>query len=480
MKLLHRILIILPAMACVAASAQDSTVIKGRLSLEQCVQTALKNNLEVQQGKLQSMSGKINWNQAKLNLLPTLNGNAGSGINQGRSIDPYTNSYSTEPIDFSNYGLGAQLVIFNGGALRNNIGEKSLTYQATVQELQQAKENLAISVLLAYLQVLSTEDLLVQARAQASLSTEQVRRLEVLDSSGAISPYELEDLRGQLANDELSILTAKNDLETAKLSLCKLMNVRYSDQLKVERLDSSKFTPRDVPQAESVVTNALTSLPGIRAADLRYRSAGKSVGVYRGALFPRLTVNGDASTNYSSNARSQTFLNYQNEQSEDYVMVGSNSLPVYRKVENFDSRKIDYGKQLNNNLFTSFSLNLTLPLFNGLQARNNIRLAKIEQKNQELISATTKNTIQQAVQQAFINLVTARERQEVLLRQVAAFGASFQSAEIRFNAGLGNSVDYLTAKNNYDRSKTNLINAQYDRVLKNMVLQYYNGEDLFP
>ncbi|HLA53259.1 MAG TPA: TolC family protein, partial [Flavitalea sp.] len=126
------------------------------------------------------------------------------------------------------------------------------------------------------------------------------------------------------------------------------------------------------------------------------------------------------------------------------------------------------------------SLNLTVPLFNGLQARNNIRLAKIEQKNQELISATTKNTIQQAVEQAYINMATAKERQQVLLRQVAAFGASFQSAEIRFNAGVGNSVDYLTAKNNYDKSKTNLINAQYDRVLKNMVLQYYNGENLFP
>ena len=70
---------------------------------------------------------------------------------------------------------------------------------------------------------------------------------------------------------------------------------------------------------------------------------------------------------------------------------------------------------------------------------------------------------------------TAWDRYKVLLDQVNAYQESFRAAEIRFNAGVGNSVDYLTAKNNLDRANINLISAKYDYVLRTRILDYYLG-----
>ncbi len=60
------------------------------------------------------------------------------------------------------------------------------------------------------------------------------------------------------------------------------------------------------------------------------------------------------------------------------------------------------------------------------------------------------------------------------MEQVAAYGESFRAAEVRFNAGVGTSVDYMIAKDNYDRSNINLVSAKYDYLLRKKILEFYS------
>jgi outer membrane protein len=141
--------------------------------------------------------------------------------------------------------------------------------------------------------------------------------------------------------------------------------------------------------------------------------------------------------------------------------------------------KIPYKSQLNNNLSSSISLNLRIPFFNSFFARNRVNLAKLTLKNDELVATTTKTQLQQSIEQAYVNMTSASDRYKVLLEQVTAFTESFRAADIRFNAGLGTSIDYLTAKNNLDRTNINVIAAKYDYVLRTKILDYYQGKQLW-
>ena len=449
------------------------------MTLKQCVETGIANNFDVQQRQLQSQSDEANWKQSKLNMFPDLNASAGHSFNQGRSIDPFTNSPVTQSFNSSNYSVGSGVVLFNGLVIQNTIKQNSLTHQASKMDWQQEKDNLTINIILAYLQVLSNADQLVQAKNQASLSAQQVDRLEVLNKEGAIRPSDLSDLKGQYAGDQLTIITIQNSLGTAKINLSQLMNVPYNKDMALEKIEPASFATRYDETPDKIYQKALDQLALIKAADLRKQSAAKAIKVARGQLFPTLQFSGSAFTNYSSVAMLNKYVNTTDFTSTDYVLVNGSPSAVIYKRDNFNASKINYNDQLNNNLYTSVGFNLNIPIFNAMQQRNRIRQAKIILQTRELAATTTRTQLGQAIDQAYINMNTASDRYKTILEQVNAFDESFRAAGIRFQQGVGNSIDYLIAKNNLDRSNINLIIAKYDYVLRTKILDYYQGKQLW-
>lgn len=469
----RNLIIVLVMLASIQSMAQTM------MTLKQCVETGIANNFDVLQRQLQAQSDEVNWKQAKLNMFPDLNASAGHSFNQGRSIDPFTNTPVTQSFNSSNYSVSSNVILFNGLTVQNLIKQNALTYQASRMDWQQEKDNLTINIILAYLQVLSSSDQLVQARNQAALSAQQVERLDVLNKEGAIKPSDLSDLKGQYATDQLSIISIQNSLETAKINLCQLMNIPYKKDMVLEKIEPESFAATYADTPDKIYQTALDQLALVKAAELRRESAARAIKVARGQLFPRLQFGGNAYTSYSSVAMQDLYINTTDVTSSDYVVVNGAQSPVIRKRDNFNTTKINYNDQLNNNLYTSFGFSLNIPIFNSLQQRNRIRQAKINYKTTELSEHTTKTQLSQAIDQAYINMNTAADRYKTILEQVNAFDESFRAAGIRFNSGVGNPIDYLTAKNNLDRSNISLIIAKYDYVLRTKILDYYQGKQLW-
>ena len=446
-----------------------------KLSLQQCIDTALKNNIEIRQTQLLSEAASVQYRQSKANLLPNINGSISHGINQGRSIDPFTNAYVNQNITYSNYGVSGNLPLFNGFSLRSEMKRFAYAYNAARLEAEQTKVDITLDVILAYLQVLNNEDLLEVSKQQVIVTQKQIERLEILHRQGAVNPPQLHELRGQLKDNELTVLLNQNALQTAKLQLAQVMNVPYDAQIQLERLNNEQMLEQPKLAANEVYQKAINQLAGIKAAEYRTRSAEAAVRSNRGALFPVLSLNGGGSTTYSSIAARETLLNTTDVTTSSYVIVNGNPVPVIAKRNNFQSEKIPYGDQLKNNIYSNFGLVLRVPLFNSFQTRNQIRLAEIEFKNSQLIAENVKVQLRQQVEQAHLNLMNAWSRYKVLLEQVESFREAFRAAEVRFNAGVGNSVDYVIAKNNFDRANLNLIIAKYDYLLRKEVIEYYTG-----
>jgi outer membrane protein len=456
-----------------------NSIAQTKLTLRQCIETGLKNNLEVWNSQVLLETDAITRNQAKLNMLPDLNGSANHNFNQGRSIDPFTNSPVTQNFSQSNFGLQSGIVLFNGLAYQNYVKQTKLAYEASKMDLQQVKDNLTINIILAYLQVLGSVDQLALARNQLDLAQKQVERLNVQDREGAIKPSDLSDLKGQYAGYKLSIATAENTLETAKGSLFQLLNIPFIKDLELERIAPEEFAAKYEDTPDNIYQTALKQLALIKAVDLRQQSAAKAIKVQRGYLFPTLRFGGNVSTAYSSVAMQNTFVNTSDVPSADYVTVGTDNIPVIRKQENFTSSKINYNDQLNNNLYTSYGFSLNIPIFNAWLQRNRLKQAKINYKNREFVAKTTRTQLNQNVELAYVSMTTTSDRYKALLEQVNAYNESFNAAEIRFNEGVGNSIDYLTVKNLLDQANINLINAKYDYVLRMKVLDYYKGKALW-
>lgn len=445
-------------------------------TLKQCVDTAIANNLVVKQSDLQVERAAINYKQAKDNVLPNLTASLNHGLNQGRSIDPFTNSYVSQNIGYGNYSLSSGITLFNGFQIKNFIKQNSLEHDAAKMEFQNVKDNLTLNIILAYLQILNNEDLVEQSKTQVALSKKQVERLEILNKEGSIIPAQLFELKGQQANDELSVVTYENAVQASKLALTQLMNVPYDKNMEVERLTADNYTMNYEADPESIYKIAESQLAQIKAVELRKQSADKAVQVARGEFYPQIGLSANLGTNYSSAAQNDIFLNSVQVPSGDFVTFNGSQIPVITTKSNFSSQKISYSNQFNNNYNTSINLSIRIPILNAFRAKNNVAMTKNDLKNTEYIAETTKIQLKQSIEQAYINMTGAHKRYILLLQQVSDFAEAFRGAEVRYNEGVSTQVDYLIAKTNVDRARINLISAKYDYIFQTKILDYYQGK----
>ncbi|NCD72218.1 TolC family protein [Mucilaginibacter agri] len=409
-------------------------------TLQQCIDIAIRNNLDVKKSGLQMDRDRIYWNQARENLIPTLSGDVSRNINNGRSQDPTTYTYVNQQITYDQYGLNSSVVLFNGLNLMNSIKQTSLAYQAGKMDFEQAKNDITLNVITTYLQVLQSEDQESQTETQIEVSKQQVDRLTVLNKEGSISPSDLSDVRGQLATNKISLIDAHNAKYAAKLNLMQLMNVPYNKDVKLKRLPADLLPGQYSLTVDQVYANALTGLPLVKAADLRLKSAEKAVSASKGLYYPSIVLQGGLASNYSS----------------------------------FDSTR--YHTQINNNYSYGFSVGLHLPILGNFKTRNNVSLAKIDRLEAQYTTETTKIQLKKNVDQAYINMRSAYERYQTLTDQVDAYSESFRVAETKFNAGVITSVDFITVKGNIDRAKLSLIGARYDYFIRVKILDYYQGK----
>ena len=92
-----------------------------KIGLQQAVDLALKNNIQIKQTIISAQNAELVLQQSKNNKLPSLNGYTGLSTNFGRGIDFISNTYTNQTISNNNLGLNADVVIYQGNLLQNTI-----------------------------------------------------------------------------------------------------------------------------------------------------------------------------------------------------------------------------------------------------------------------------------------------------------------------------------------------------------------------
>lgn len=442
-----------------------------RYTLQQCLDLAMKQNQTVLNASYQVQGNDAFLQQARASALPSVSGYANQGISTGKSINPYTNAFINQEVGTGQYGINANLTLFSGLSTINTIRQNALGYKAGKMDYEQAKIDVSIQVVLAYLQILNSEELVNQALSQMATTQIQLDRLNTLQKNDAVSPSVLYDTRGQLANDKLSLIGAKGALVTAKLTMAQLLNMTFPETATFEKIDTS--VELRAP-AEGTSYDAIAQgMPAVKASALRTTSTLKRVHAARGNVFPVLSLNGSLASNYSSAALSQRLMSSSDETTGAYVNSGGNLLPVYESRNNYLSEKIGFNDQVRNNFNSYVGLSLQVPLFNGLKGKTQVEQAKVAHLQAGVQEKSTVVRYKSLITQLITDLNNAYERYAVILQQASDYEASFKIATVKFEKGALTTFEYTTAKNNFDKASANLISARYDYLFRGRVLEFY-------
>lgn len=450
------------------------------LTLEQCIAQALENQPALRQSELQQQIAINTVEQMRRSQLPALSGFSNQGLNFGRNVDPYTNGITNAQIGTNSAGIGLNWTVFNGFQLKNTLEQQNLTAQASQFDVAAAKNTVTLNALLAYLQVLSAQDLLAASDVQVSVSRAQVERTEKLVKSGTTAPFNLYDAKSQLAGDEMQRVQAQTNLNAANLALLQVLNLPSTTPLRVARLalDNGVAQP-SAADGYQLYTHARTFMPEVLAADLRTKAAQKGLELAKGLGYPSVVLNANWGTSYSSAARRTVFGSEMVEQTTaGFVDVAGQAYPVKVLSPTSGTERIGYLRQLDNNQYKSIGVSVRIPILNGFQVRHQTTNARLQQQLAESRAEGVRRGLRQAIDQAVNQWQNAYERYMALERQVGVLQQSYKAAEARYNAGLLNAVDYNLAKSNADRASVNLIQARYETLLRAKIAEFYRNGSL--
>jgi len=447
------------------------------LSLQDCIEIAIENNLSIKRGELNLESSKINLLQSRASQLPNANANANSGFNWGRSINPTTNQFITQQFAFSGFNASSNVVLFNGFQLTNTVRQGNVNVESAGFDLEQAKNNVSLNITTFYLNVIFNRELLENAKFQVQSTQEQLERTKKLVAIGSLARTNELDLVAQFASNEVTLINAQNSLDLALLNLKQAMLIPSNSKIDIivpvlefEEITIIATTP------ESIYGIAEQNQPEIKSADLGVKSAILGVRIAGGSAMPTLALGGSLNSNYSNAFKRFNPDGTVNLVSTGAVTASGEDVLAPSPGGSFDV--ISFDEQMRQNLSRNLGLSISVPIFNGLRNHSNIQRSKITLQQAEITSIERRNTLRQQIETAYNDATAAAKTFNASKKQVEALEESYRAIQNQYNLGAANFTEYQVTNNNLFRAKSDLVRAKYDYIFRLKILDFYQGKPL--
>lgn len=471
MKLFYSLIFCVGTLWCTAQEVDPTQKV---WTLQECLEYAMENNIQVRQSALRVETNKNNLESAKWDYAPSVNGSANYSWNFGLNIDPVTNEISQTTRQTSFLSLNGNWLLFDGTRKWNTITQNNLDYMAALMDLETAKNDIGLNVAGGYLQVLLNQEILGVAREQERVTQLQVDRTQRLVDAGAAPMGDLLQLQAQLARDVQNRTTAENSLNISKMQLANLLQLDNPDDFEIA---DPEFT---VPEAalvmrdpSAIYATALENQPNIEAAELRVRSSEEGVEISKSGWYPSLSLQGRVASNYSDQFQEPTTANEiqvpiptYDDQGNVFYTPSTRTIPQGFQFKSF-------GNQLEDNINEFVGVNLQIPIFNRMTVRNQVQNAMINQEITALSLEQEKNALRQNIYQAHADAKASYNSYLAAQKAVEANEESFAYAQKRFEVGALNQFDFENAKNNLAISRSEMLRAKYDFIFKINVLEFY-------
>ena len=448
-------------------------------SLQDCIDYALNNNIQIKQQELSTQMAKINLSQSKANVLPNFNTSASHAYNTGKTIDMYTNQFATNTVQSDNFYLSSSVTLFNGFQLLNTIKQNKINLQASQFDLDKMMNDISLNISIAYLQILYNIELLNVAASQLEITKQQVLRTKKLVDAGSVAKGSLLTLEAQQASEELNVVNAQNSLDLSHLTLVQMLDIQSLDSFEIAtpKLDINIEAPL-ILKPEQIYAYAIGTQPEIKSAELKVQSSMLDLSIARGLRSPNLSLRGTYGTGFSGASKSiigtPTFAGL------DTIAYTFEPNPKSVVVPNFDYQyeTKPFMDQINDNINKSISFSLTIPVFNAWQVNNTLSKAKIAIKSSEYTLQTTKNTLYKSIQQAYSDAIAALNKYKSTQKSLVALNESFKYTEQKFDVGLVNTTEYNDAKSKLATAESNLLQAKYNYVFTMKIIDFYMGKPI--
>ena len=416
------------------------------MSLEACMQYAVEHSPAVRRQDYTNRNYRQDYIESIASLVPAVSGSVGASTSFGRSVDPETNTY-TDVSNFDNsYSVSGQIPVFAGLTGINTVRAARVMRLQGVEELQLARDQIALKTMQAYFDVVYYTESVRLAREQLETSTAELEKSRKLFELGLKSAADVAEVESQQASDDYLLTQQENNLALAEIALAEAMNYPADRPLRIDTAVAIE-TPAGVAPFREVLDNALENNPKAVAARHDVRRSRLQFSIARGNLLPSLYVGGGYSTNF--------FMNL-----DDRSLYAS------------------FPNQFRDNRGFYVSAQLSIPIFGGLSRRTSMNRARNNWRIAEQNRTETLRTLQSEVAQAYQQMLGFGKEFVQASKKSDAAQLAYEAVSGKYERGMVSALDLQTAADNLLQARSERLRARLQYILKVRLVAYYNGEPL--
>ena len=404
-------------------------------TLQECLDYAYQNNIQVRQSRNNQLSGIEDTKQAKAALFPSL---------VASTTQSYTNYPSSEVTDNNSYtgtyGITAGMTIFEGGKLRTEVKRQKVQNQMDALSVEESVNDIRIAIVQAYMQCLYAADAVRINRSTAEASKAQRDRAEEMLRTGSISRVDFAQLQSQYSSDEYQIVVAGSTLDNYKLQLKQLLELDIMEEMNpaVPGVKEENVL-KALPPKNEVYETALKVMPQIRRGELGIEAAKLEEKSARAGFFPSISLSASVGTGHMSN-------------------------------NDFES-----GSQIWNRFNENVGLTLNIPIFSNRKNRTAVNKAKIALNDSYLEWTSLQKELLRNVESAYLDAVSAQDQYLSASEKEKYARESYELTSEQFRVGVKNTVELITAQNEYSAAQQQVLQAKYLTLLSIELLNIYQG-----
>ena len=392
-----------------------------RLTLEQAVGLALKQNPTAQIAILTAAQSEQDKNIARADLLPQATArisDEAQKINlraQFGGVPAFPGLPKTlGPFQLFSAGPSVSAPVFDLTLWQRFQAARNTASASRANSLS-TREQVILLVVSQYIGTLRAVANVEASQSRVALAQALYDQAADLQKEGVGTGIDTLRANVELQNEKQRLLEAENDRETSLYGLSRLLNL--DPRQKIELADSLSFFETPQPEVQASIEEALASRQEWKALASQIKAAEHQKKAAQNSRLPNVRFDGEFA--YVGNS-------------------GTTTLPTY-----------------------TYEASVNLPLFTGGRIHAEVVSADLEIRKLEEQSADLRNQIALDVKTSLLNLDSARSEVQVANLGVQLSKEEVDQARDRFKAGVANNIEVIQAQDSLSRANDNQIAALY-------------------
>lgn len=413
-------------------------------SLQECVNYAIENNLQVIQNNFNIKTQDNSLKIAKREYLPSVSGTLGNTASFGQTSDNAGKAIRTDAFS-NNANVGANVLLYNNGRLEKNIRRTEFEVEASKLDLERIKNDISLQIAQQYLSVLLNREITKISESALENADKLYKRAKITTDVGTTPQTILAEAEAALAREKQNVKTAEINTNRSLFALAMLLQLSDYKDFDIQEVPLENMLDAPLFIAENIISKAYENQPQIKAAETRIKSSEAQTEVTRTAFWPTITANAGIGSSYF------------------YLFNGGN----VQQIGFFEQYKDNFGQQV--------GVSANIPIFNKGITRLQVEQSKINEEIAKTSLLQQKQEVLQNVQKAQFDAESNYESYLAAIEAEKSSKLALDFAEKSFAVGRTTIYDLNIARNNFANAQGSVAQSKYNYLFSMKLLNFYAG-----